>query len=71
MSTSSTSEEQHHIDEYSNDIENTKHSNPYDVVYDNQDDKVGIIETLKNIFFVIQMMIVLIFISHNLRNKRQ
>lgn len=48
-----------------------KHSNPYDVAYDNQDEKVGIIETIKNIFFVIHMMIVLIFISHNLRNKRQ
>lgn len=71
MSRNTLSEERCHIDERSEETENMKHSNPYDVAYDNQDEKVGIIETIKNIFFVIQMMIVLIFISHKLRNKRQ
>ena len=45
------------------------HTNPYDVSYDNQNEKIGIIETLKNIFFIVQMMVVLIFISHKLNDR--
>ena len=70
MSRNTPSEERCHIDERSEETENMKHSNPYDVAYGNQDEKIGITETLKNIFFIIQMMVVLMLISHKLRDKR-
>ena len=61
--------EQNSNSENINSISDTRH-NPYECDVDDESDKVGFIETIKNILFVVQMIFILAVMSHRIKSRK-